>query len=149
MKARTAIVRTAHRVRLSAFGLGLMTVLAAVALSACTSSPGTSTPSSSVSVLSPSASGSVSPSTSASASASTSASASGSPSGTPSYTPSPTPSYSPSPSPSYSPYPTAAPVTGGGGTAGFEDGGLALLGGVAIVAGLGSIGYRRWITRRR
>ena len=39
MKARTAIAWTAHRVRLTAVGWGLTTVLACVALSACTSSP--------------------------------------------------------------------------------------------------------------
>jgi hypothetical protein len=34
--------------------------------------------------------------------------------------------------PLYTPVPTGAPVTGGGGTAGFQDTGLALLGGAAI-----------------
>jgi hypothetical protein len=42
-----------------------------------------------------------------------------------------------------------APVTGGGGTAGFQDAGLAVLGGTAIAAGLGSIAYRRRMTRNR
>jgi len=137
MRARIAIAGTAHRVRLTAVGWGLTTMLACVALSACTSGPGTSTPSSSVSLLSPTASGSVSTSTTES------------PSATESPSPSPSPSYSPSPSPYYSPYPTAAPVTGGGGTAGFQDAGLAVLGGAAIAAGLGSIAYRRRITRNR
>ena len=40
MRARTAIAWTAHRVRLTAVGWGLMTVLACVALSACTSAHG-------------------------------------------------------------------------------------------------------------
>jgi hypothetical protein len=40
-------------------------------------------------------------------------------------------------------------VTGGGGTAGFQDAGLAVVGGAAIVAGLGSIAYRRRMTKRR
>jgi len=140
MRARTAIGWTAHRVRLTAAGWGVTAVLACVALSACTSSPpayNTSTPSASVSVLSPSASGAAS------------ASASYTPS--PSASPSPSPDASPTlpPTPSYSPYPTAAPVTGGGGTAGFQDAGLAVLGGAAIVAGLGSIVYRQRITRNR
>ena len=55
MRARTAIAWTAHRVRLTAVGWGLTTMLACVALSACTSSrlhPA-------VVVLSPTASGSV------------------------------------------------------------------------------------------
>jgi hypothetical protein len=70
-----------------------------------------------------------------------------SPSESGSGTPSPTESSSPTPSPS--PIPTQAPVTGGGGTAGFQDAGLAVLGGAAIVAGLLSIAYRRRMTRRR
>ena len=45
--------------------------------------------------------------------------------------------------------PTAAPVTGGGGTAGLQDGLLFVLGAAAILAGAGSIVYRRWLTRRR
>ena len=66
-------------------------------------------------------------------------------------TPSPSPSVivSVSPSPYYTTYPTAAPVTGGGGTAGFQDAGLVVLGGVAILAGAGSIVYRRRKTRNR
>jgi len=143
MKARTAIVRTAHRVRLTAVGLGLMTVTACVALSACTSSP--SSPSSSVTLLSPTAG--------ATATATSTASPTASPTVSPTDTvnPSPTPTYSPVPSPTYyySPIPTTAPVTGGGGTAGFQDTGLAVLGGMAIVGGLGSIAYRRRITRNR
>ena len=147
MRARTAIAWTAHRVRLTAIGWGLTTVLACVALSACTSGP--TTPSSSGTVFSPTASATASGSTSAGASESASSPASESPSPGESPTPSPSPSPSPSYSPSYSPYPTTAPVTGGGGTAGFQDAGLAVLGGAAIVAGLGGIAYRRRIIRRR
>ena len=145
MKARTAIAWTAHRVRLTAVGWGLTTILACVALSACTSS---GTPSGSVTVLSPTASSpSESPSESASAHSPASESASISPSESASESASP--SFSPFPSPSPSPIPTEAPVTGGGGTAGFQDAGLAVLGGTAIAAGLASIAYRRRITRRR
>ena len=146
MKARTAIAWTAHRVRLTAVGWGFTTVLACVALSACTSSstpPAVFTP-----AVTGSSSVSVSPSPSASASASASPSASPSPSD--SSSPSPEPSASPSPSPVVTtPFPTVAPVTGGGGTAGFQDAGLAVLGGLAIAAGLGSIAYRRRMTRNR
>ena len=54
------------------------------------------------------------------------------------------------PATSYTSYvPTAAPVTGGGGTAGLQDGLLFLLGAAAILAGAGSIVYHRWLTRRR
>ena len=140
MRALAAIACTARRVRLTAVGC-LMTLLACVALSACTGTgTGTSTPSASVSILSPSAGGS----------AVTNAAGGGSPdTGSPSPSPSPSPSGSPTPSPSFSPIPTAAPVTGGGGTAGFQDAGIAVLGGTAILAGLGSIAYRRKITRNR
>ena len=41
MRARTAIAWTSHRVRLTVVGWGLTTMLACVALSACTSSPST------------------------------------------------------------------------------------------------------------
>jgi hypothetical protein len=153
MRALIPIAWTARRVRLTAVGWGLTTMLACVALSACTSG----TPP--VTVLSPTASGSVTSTATATstASAGTSATATASatetptPSATPSesLTPSPTPTYTPSPTPSYTPYPTAAPVTGGGGTAGFQDAGLAVLGGAAIAAGLGSIAYRRRLTRHR
>jgi hypothetical protein len=44
---------------------------------------------------------------------------------------------------------TAAPATGGGGTAGFQDGPLFGLGAAAILAGAGSIAYRRKIIRNR
>jgi hypothetical protein len=144
MKARTAIAWTAHRVRLTAVGWGFTTVLACVALSACTSG---STP---PAVFTPAVTGSSSVSVSPSPSASASASPSASPSPSDTSSPSPEPSASPSPSPEVTtPFPTVAPVTGGGGTAGFQDAGLAVLGGIAIAAGLGSIAYRRRMTRNR
>jgi hypothetical protein len=52
-------------------------------------------------------------------------------------------------SPAASHYPTAAPPTGGGGTAGLQDTLLFGLGGAAILAGAGSIIYRRRLTRDR
>ena len=137
MKARTAIALTAHRVRLTV-GWGLMTVLACVALSAC-STPSTSSP---PAVFSPAVTGSPSASPSPSSSASPSPSASASPSPD-SASPVPTITYT------YTYYPSGAPITGGGGTAGFQDAGLAVLGGVAIVAGLGTIAYRHRMTRNR
>jgi hypothetical protein len=51
--------------------------------------------------------------------------------------------------PSASPFPTAAPVTGGGGTAGFQDALLLGLGVAALLAGAGSLAYRRRLTRKR
>jgi hypothetical protein len=172
MRAGTAIARTSHRVRLTAVGWGLTTVLACVALSACTSGSASTPPASTYipsasgsatgsatgsvggsagtsSTPTGTASGSTSPrtGTSSSASATTSATRSASASASPSASrrTSPQPSSSPSPSPA----PDGAPVTGGGATAGFQDAGLAVLGGAAIVAGLGSIAYRRRITRNR
>jgi LPXTG-motif cell wall-anchored protein len=55
----------------------------------------------------------------------------------------------PSPTETVTQVPTAAPVTGGGGTAGFQDTLLLVAGLAAIVAGAGSIFYRRRITRGR
>jgi len=46
-------------------------------------------------------------------------------------------------------YPTGAPETGGGGTAGLQDGLVIGLGGAAVLAGLGSLTYSRRLTRRR
>jgi hypothetical protein len=54
-----------------------------------------------------------------------------------------------SPTPSASSFPAAAPPTGGGGTAGVQDVLLFGLGGGAILAGAGSIAYRRKLTRDR
>jgi hypothetical protein len=44
-------------------------------------------------------------------------------------------------------YPTAAPETGGGGTAGLQDGFLFGAGGAAILVGLASLAYRRRLAR--
>jgi LPXTG-motif cell wall-anchored protein len=145
MKARTVIVWTAHRVRLTAVGWGLTSVLACVAVSACTSASGTT------SVLSPSPSGTVTVLVSPSDGTSTTPTPTPTPTTTVTVTPSPSPSVSVSvsPSPYYTTYPTAAPVTGGGGTAGFQDAGLVVLGAAAILAGAGSIIYRRRKTRNR
>ena len=69
------------------------------------------------------------------------------------HTTTPTPAtttVSPSPVPTTTYYyPTGAPPTGGGGTAGLQDGLVFVLGGAAIAAGLGSLAYRRKFTRRR
>ena len=45
--------------------------------------------------------------------------------------------------------PPAAPVTGGGGTAGFQDTLLLALGAAAILVGGGGLAYRRWLGRGR
>ena len=51
--------------------------------------------------------------------------------------------------PSASPFPSAAPVTGGGGTAGFQDALLLGLGVAALLAGAGSLAYRWRLARKR
>jgi hypothetical protein len=45
-------------------------------------------------------------------------------------------------------YPAAAPETGGGGTAGLQDGLLFGVGGAAVLVGLGSLAYRRRVSRK-
>jgi len=140
MTVRTTIAGTGHGARLAIIRLGTMTILASAAVSACS---GSSPPSAGPSSFSPGAS--ISPTPSGTATDSGTATASVSP--TPSESPAETPSPSPSPSPS--PIPVAAPATGGGGTAGFQDVGLLVLGGVAVLAGAGSLAYRRRIIRNR
>ncbi len=45
-------------------------------------------------------------------------------------------------------FPTAAPETGGGGTAGLQDGVLFGGGGLAVLAGIGTLAYRRRLSRK-
>jgi hypothetical protein len=68
---------------------------------------------------------------------------------TPTYAATPTAVTTPAHTATPTPVVTAAPQTGGGGTAGLQDGSLFALGGVAILAGAGSLGYRRLRTRGR
>ena len=153
MKVRITSARPASSPRLAVLGCATLMVLVAVAVSACTGAPSSSVPS----IFSPSgpSSGSSSSSGTATSTASGSASASTThPTTTPStHATAPTPAtttVSPSPVPSTTYfYPTGAPATGGGGTAGLQDGLVFVLGGVAIAAGLGSLAYRRKFTRRR
>jgi hypothetical protein len=151
MQARTAIEPTARRAGRTAFGLGLMTILAAVALSACTPS-GTTTTTGSPSASLSSGSATATPTSTPTASSTASATSTATPTTTASASSSPTLSASPTPSPTpaeSTSYPSTAPQTGGGGTAGFQDVGLLVLGGGAIAAGFASIAYRRKLTRRR
>ena len=53
------------------------------------------------------------------------------------------------PAPADTRVPAGAPATGGGGTAGLQDGVLFGLGGAAMLAGFGSLAYRRRLTRNR
>lgn len=153
MKVRITSVRPASSPRLAVLGCATLMVLVAVAVSACTGAPSSSVPS----IFSPSGPSSGSSSSSGTATSTASADASAStthPTTTPSThatTPTPaTTTVSPSPVPSTTYYyPTGAPATGGGGTAGLQDGLVFVLGGAAIAAGLGSLAYRRKFTRRR
>ncbi len=124
--------------------IGCMAILTSAAVSACSGSTpkaGAHTSFSPVPSSSPTPTSTPSPS----------------PSETVSPSPSPSPSASPLPaqtqtviaSPSPSPFITVAPATGGGGTAGFQDGLLAGLGGLAVLAGAGSIVYRRRAVKGR
>ncbi len=156
MKVRTTMARTRLGSRFAAVGCGILVILASAALSGCTgSSPPAALPTTS----------SPGPSTSATPTATSSSTAGSSPrpqrqrvgqflapphrdrvgDGDPDPTPTPTPTPSPTPSP----FPTAAPVTGGGGTAGFQHALLLGLGAAAILAGAGSIVYRRRVVRNR
>jgi len=149
MKVRVT-ARPASSPRLAVLGCAALMVLLAIAVSACTGTPSSTAP------LLPtgSESGSTSASSTATSSASADASASTTPPATPStHTTTPTPAVttvSPSPVPTTTYYyPTGAPATGGGGTAGLQDGLVFVLGGAAIAAGLGSLAYRRKFSRRR
>ena len=126
--------------KVTALGCGALSVLATTA--ACTGSNGVT------------AAGSASPSVSLSDSFFTAKAPSTSPSASPSASPplapvQPTPFVSVTPTATSSPVPIGAPSTGGGGTAGVQDVLLFGFGGAAILAGAGSIAYRRKITRGR
>ena len=147
MKVRIT-ARPASSPRLAVLGCAALMVLVAVAVSACTGSPSSTVPS----IFSPSGSG---------ASGGTHATTPDTNATTPethattptTHTTTPTPAVttvSPSPVPTTTYYyPTGAPATGGGGTAGLQDGLVFVLGGAAIAAGLGSLAYRRKYSRRR
>ena len=161
MKVRTTIAGTALSARLTAVCWGALTLLAPAAVSACTSSSSPSTPVFSPSVTGP-APATASPGSTASAGSSASAGSTAS-HGTPGVSESPSASHpatatptatvtetvTAEPSSSTSQIPTAAPVAGGGGTAGSQDALLFGLGAAAILAGAGGIAYRKKVTRDR
>ncbi len=149
MKVRTTTAGAARRARLTALSWGALTLLAPVAVSACSGSSSTTVPTFTPSVtisgtITAPASGATTPSSGqTTASGTCSASSTATPVATVTETVT-------APATSSTIYvPTAAPVTGGGGTAGLRDGLLFVLGTAAILAGAGSIVYRRWLTRRR
>ena len=139
MKVRTTIAGTAFRAKLTALCWGALTILAPVAISACSGS--TSTPT--VSSFSPTVA------TLPASDGTTSSNTPGvtTPTATPVATVTQTVTVPAATATSF--VPPAAPVTGGGGTAGLQDGLLFVLGAAAILAGAGSILYRRRFTRHR
>ena len=127
MRVRATIARAGLSAMLSVLGCGAMVIFVSAAVSACSGS--TSTPD-------------------AGATTSFSSEASTSPNpGVTTQTVTANPATATS-NPTASPV-TAAPATGGGGTAGTEDGPLFVIGGVAVLAGAGSLAYRRKVTRNR
>ena len=141
MKVRTTIAGTAFRARLTALCWGALTILAPVAVSACSGSTSTPTvPSFSPTVATLPASDGTTPSTSTPGVTSTATV-------TPVATVTQTVTVPAATATSF--VPTAAPVTGGGGTAGLQDGLLFALGAALILAGVGSIVYRRRLPKDR
>ncbi|MGH3197466.1 MAG: hypothetical protein ACRDNT_16370 [Streptosporangiaceae bacterium] len=148
MKVRTTRAGTALGARLTAICWGALTLLALVTVSAC-SGGSSSTP------TVPSPSVTISPTGSGPTPASDGTTSPGTP-GVTSGTPVPheatatvTETVTAPATSSTSAIPTAAPPTGGGGTAGLQDGLLFGLGAALILAGVGSIVYRRRLTRDR
>jgi len=157
MKARITIPGTAGSAKLTVVSCATLMVLVSAAVSACTGPSSSSVPAIFSSPGSSAKATHTSTST-ATATATSSETASGTPTSTPTntatstQTPTPTttsPSAQPPTPTTTTYYPTAAPQTGGGGTAGLQNGLAIGLGGTAIVAGLGGLAYRRKLTRRR
>jgi len=151
MKARISIPGMAAGARLSVLSCAALMVLVTATVSACTSGPSSSLPA----IFS--ASGTATHSGTAAASANAHASGTATATSTKKATTTPTATSSgivypttqaPTPTPTTY-YPTSAPQTGGGGTAGLQNGLAIGLGGTAILAGLGSLGYRKRLRRRR
>jgi hypothetical protein len=155
MRVRTTIAGTARSVRLTAIGWGALAIIASVVISGCTSASSTTPPA----IFTPSVSVSGSVTVTASGTAVVSPSSGDSPSPvvttttttatpTPTLTTTATATPTPTVTRTVTAYPTAAPVTGGGGTAGFQGALLLVVGIAAILAGAVGITYRRRLRRR-
>jgi hypothetical protein len=128
MKVRTTIAGTGLSAMLTVLGCGGLTVFASAAITGC-SGPSTSTPDAGGTSFSSAPSTSPVPGvTTETVTASASASVTSNPTASPV---------------------TAAPATGGGGTAGTQDALLFIVGGAAVLAGAGSIAYRRKVMKDR
>jgi hypothetical protein len=126
MKVRTTIAGAGLSAMLSVLGCGAMTIFVSATVSACSGS--TSTPEAGGTSFSSEATTSPNPGVTTETVTAHPATATSNPTASPV---------------------TAAPATGGGGTAGTEDGPLFVVGGVAVLAGAGSLAYRRKVTRNR
>jgi hypothetical protein len=154
MKVRGTLVGTPLSAKLTALCWGALTLLVPVAVSACTSGTTTSTPTVfSPTVTTGTASAHVTSNGVAGSDGSPGSGSASSP-GTPGVsTATATVSVTPAATVTEtvtvpaSSIPPAAPVTGGGGTAGFQDTLLFALGAAAILAGAGGLIYRRWLGR--
>jgi hypothetical protein len=152
MKVRTTRAGTALGARLTAICWGALVLLALATVSACSggSSSTPNVPSPPTSVTSPGtapASDGNTPS-----SGTTTSGTPGVTSSTPAptqATPTVTETVTAPATATTTVIPNAAPVTGGGGTAGLQDGLLFALGAALILAGVGSIVYRRRLTKDR
>ncbi len=155
MKVPTTIAGTALRARLTVVCWGALTLLAPVAVSACSGSSSTPTvPTFTPSVTTTStatapASGGFTPSSGVTSGSTTASGTPGVSTSTPTATVTVTETAAAPATSSTSEVPTVAPPTGGGGTAGLQDALLFGLGTAAILAGAGSIVYRRRFTRHR
>ena len=140
MKVRMTVAGTGLSAMLTVIGCGTMTIVASAAVSACS---GRSTPPSAGSPsFSPGESASPTPSESPNGAAAGSASPKGSETTSPPASPAQA-------APTTNTAPTAAPATGGGGTSGLQDTLLFAVGGTAVLAGAGSIAYRRKVIKNR
>ena len=140
---RTTIVGTGLSTRSAVARCATLAILASASVSACAGSSPSTTPA----TFSPGATGPATPTLTPSRTAGGTPTATASSTATPTHTVTPSPSAAPNRS--ASPFPSAAPATGGGGTAGFQDALLFGLGAAAILAGAGSIAYRRRLIRNR
>ena len=149
MKVRGTTVGTPLSAKLIALCWGALTLLVPVAVSACTSSSSPSTP---TVTFSPSVTTGTASGGAPAASDTTPSDGSTSESGTPGVSSTPaTPEVTVTQTITVPPstIPPVAPVTGGGGTAGFQGTLLLALGAMAILAGAGGLIYRRWLGRGR
>jgi hypothetical protein len=157
MKVRGTLVGTPLSAKLTALCWGALTLLVPVAVSACTSGTTTSTPTVfSPTVTTGTASAHVtsngvvgSDGSPGSGGGSGGASSPGTSTATATATVTPQATVTETVTVPASSIPPAAPVTGGGGTAGFQDALLLTLGAAAILAGAGGLIYRRWLGRGR